>query len=127
MNNTINVPISIGELFDKYTILQIKSEKLKNDATKIESIHKELNYLQKHIDNICVSKKLLENLKKVNEELWDIEDKIREKEKLNVFDDEFILLARSVYKTNDLRSRIKYDINRETNSDIIEIKSYYAY
>jgi len=122
--NKILIPVSIGELFDKYSILQIKSEKI-TDTNKLILINKELNYLKTIINKFDLS--FLQNIKQINEKLWIIEDEIREKEAKNVFDDEFILLARLVYKTNDKRSQIKNEINSFFNSDIIDIKSYSNY
>ena len=122
--NEILIPVSIGELFDKYSILQIKSEKI-TDTNKLILINKELNYLKTIINKFDLS--FLQNIKQINEKLWIIEDEIREKEAKNVFDDEFILLARLVYKTNDKRSQIKNEINSFFNSDIIDIKSYSNY
>ena len=122
--NKILIPVSIGELFDKYSILQIKSEKI-TDTNKLILINKELNYLKTIINKFDLS--FLQNIKQINEKLWIIEDEIREKEAKNVFDDEFILLARLVYKTNDKRSQLKNKINTLFNSNIIDIKSYSNY
>ena len=114
------VPISIGELLDKITILQIKSEYTNN-----QYVHKELQDLSKIAINLGVyESKYLDDLLKVNRKLWDIEDKLRECERNFTFDDEFIRLARQVYTTNDKRSRIKKDINEETNSEYSEVKLY---
>lgn len=126
----ITIEVSYGELFDKITILEIKKTKLKNldDVTKVTH---ELNLLtntlaKSNIQSHIISK-LFEELKKVNLQLWEIEDKIREKEKHSLFDDEFIALARSVYKTNDKRSKIKKEININLKSEVFEIKSYQDY
>jgi len=116
----VEIPISVGELIDKITILQIKSL-----FTDNEYVHKELEDLNKIKSTI--TQYTLEhevNLKKVNEKLWKIEDRIREKEKLQEFDDEFIELARNVYMTNDERATIKRKINEITNSDYKEVKLY---
>jgi len=124
---TINVPVSIGELWDKYTILLIKKEKVK-DEKKIIYVLNEIEYLDKLM--ICYSYKdnnLFLNLQKINLELWDIEDKLRIKEKENIFDNEFIELARSVYYTNDKRAEIKKEINILFNSQIHEVKYYVDY
>jgi hypothetical protein len=120
------IPVSIGELFDKYTILQIKKNKIL-DQLKLSHVIHELNLLQPHIDKYNIDINLYNLLIDVNNKLWDIEDNIRIKEHLNTFDNEFIELARSVYKFNDERSLIKKQININFNSDIIEIKSYYNY
>jgi hypothetical protein len=122
MNNCF-VPISLGELFDKYSILLIKKERV-NNGDKIMCINKEIQFLQPYIDKFNLDSILKEEIKKINETLWDIEDNIRIKEKKNEFDDEFILLARSVYINNDQRHIIKNKINIFLNSEIKDIKSY---
>jgi len=124
----IFAPISIGELIDKITILEIKSEKI-NDEKKLANVKKELNILQNlcEIYEISSNKKYKQfknDLKKINLKLWEIEDKIRIKESFKKFDDEFIDLARSVYITNDERSKIKKKINLFFNSNVVEEKSY---
>lgn len=120
----------MGELLDKITILQIKSERI-NDAAKLENINKELTVLQSLWDGSPYSRndldKNISELKAVNESLWDIEDKIRDKESEQVFDKEFVDLARSVYFTNDERAEIKKIINMKTGSELIEEKSYSDY
>lgn len=126
MNNIIQVPISVGELCDKYTILQIKGEKI-TDKHKIVNIEKELRYLESIVTELNITSDKIINLKLVNEKLWNIEDNIRIKEYNKEFDAEFIELARSVYVTNDLRFEIKNNINKEYNSDIFEVKSYNKY
>jgi hypothetical protein len=118
--NFPNVPVSIGELIDKITILQIKQKFSDN-----EYITKELNDLIKIAENLQVYKEsYLNDLMEVNLSLWYIEDEIRIKEKDQEFDDRFIELARSVYKQNDLRAVIKRNINEETQSAYKEIKIY---
>ena len=124
--NAILIPVSIGELFDKYSILQIKSEKI-IDNNKLILINQELNYLKNIINNLNIDLKMIPIIKEINEKLWIIEDQIREKEMKQEFDNEFILLARLVYKTNDKRSQIKNEINILFNSNIIDIKSYSNY
>jgi len=124
--NICNVPISIGELYDKYTILQIKKEKI-NDIDKLLHITTELTYLQPFIDHLNLELQMVEKIKNVNKKLWEIEDNIRIKEEKQEFDDEFIILARLVYKTNDERYSIKTTINNKFNSKIQEIKSYSKY
>jgi len=121
--NSCLVPISLGELFDKYSILLIKKERVHNDE-KIKCINTEIEYLQPFIDNFNLDLSLKEEIKQINETLWDIEDNIRIKEKKNEFDDEFILLARNVYINNDKRHVIKNKINIFFNSEIKDIKSY---
>ena len=127
---SIKIEISVGELLDKITILQIKTERI-GDAAKLENIKKELRILQAQWEGSPYSKiDLGENisaLKKVNEMLWDIEDEIRNKENKHVFDEGFIELARSVYFINDQRAEIKRTINNSTGSDLIEEKSYSDY
>ena len=128
--NSPQIPISWGELLDKITILQIKLESL-TSKDALDNVARELKELQSIFSYYCpksMKQKQLEvELKKINQQLWDIEDKIRCKEKLKSFDDEFIQLARSVYITNDERSRIKRRINEMFGSDLIEEKSYADY
>lgn len=125
----MQVEISIGELFDKLTILEIKIDKINNPA-KLENITKEWSALNdKSINILSIFAgsdlfKKIDQLKTVNEELWWVEDNIRENEKHQIFDKEFVELARSVYKLNDERSSIKRQINLLTKSNIIEEKSY---
>lgn len=120
----ISVPVSIGEVFDKISILLIKKEKINHFKDKIDY---EINLLQECVSQYDLDQDIFENLKFVNQTLWDIEDKIREKEKASVFDDEFIQLARSVYILNDKRAKIKKQINEKFNSVIQEFKSYKDY
>ena len=128
--NTPQVPISWGELFDKITILQIKLENLTSKPA-LENVEQELKKLQSISTQYCpktVETTQLEGeLWQINHQLWDIEDKIRDKESHNSFDDEFIQLARSVYITNDERSRIKRKINDMLGSELVEEKSYAKY
>jgi hypothetical protein len=118
-----NIPISIGELYDKYSILLIKKEKI-NEDEKLYFVNKEIEYLQPFINKFNISADLVDQIKVVNEKLWNIEDDIRVKEKKQEFDEEFIMLARMVYKTNDERHKIKCEINSKINSEIREMKSY---
>ena len=122
----VSVPISIGELCDKYTILQIKAEKI-TDINKLNKIKNEIHYLKPLVEQCNVSQDKLNALKNVNEKLWNIEDNIRNKESNSLFDAEFIDLARSVYITNDYRFELKSSINECYNSDICEVKSYAKY
>lgn len=117
----INIPISIGELFDKITILEIKSVRVEDDL-KLNNITKELQMLS-NIAPECDTK-LYMKLKTTNEQLWDVEENLRQKERNNEFDDDFIQLARSVYILNDQRADIKYMINKLYNSELVEEKSY---
>jgi hypothetical protein len=124
--NICNIPVSIGELFDKYTILQIKQQQI-NDLNKRNMVQIELAYLKPFIDKYNLDNSLIEELKTINEILWNIEDKLRDKEKQQDFDGEFIQLARSVYITNDKRSETKNKINSLLNSILTDIKSYVKY
>ncbi len=128
--NRIMAEISYGELVDKITILEIKSERITNPE-KLKNIHIELDSLretyQKYIGNSAEVAQLKQELKKVNEILWDIEDDLRAKEQGHIFDDKFIQLAREVYLNNDQRSAIKRKINMLLGSRIIEEKSYTDY
>ena len=123
----INAPISIGELVDKITILEIKKNKLQN--SKLENVLKELSFLRELIKkhNIKITNDLFSQLKDINLSLWNIEDKIRVKEKNKEFDNTFIELARSVYFKNDKRAEIKKSINQLFNSEISEEKFYSDY
>ena len=127
---SIKVELSVGELLDKISILQIKTERIVN-RSKLENINKELNALMSlWIDSIYSNNNIeseINDLKAINEELWDIEDKIRDKERNQVFDKGFIELARSVYIKNDRRAEIKRIINSKTGSELIEEKSYSNY
>ena len=118
----IEVPVSVGEVLDKITILQIKQEKIE-DSTKRKNVSKELELLQSRVQ-VRIPNDLISQLKQVNEQLWDIEDQIRICEKNQDFGTEFIQLARSVYITNDKRAELKREINVYTNSELIEEKSY---
>jgi hypothetical protein len=121
--NACNVPISIGELYDKYSILLIKKEKI-NENDKLYFINKEIEYLQPFINKFNLPLEIIERIRLVNEKLWNIEDEIRIKENKQEFDEIFITLARMVYKTNDERHKIKCEINTIINSEIREMKSY---
>ena len=127
---TIKVELSYGEMLDKITILQIKSERI-SDAGKVANVNKELNLLNSlwqadEKSGIDISEDF-SKLKKINEALWDIEDDIRDKERAKEFDDRFIELARAVYVTNDQRADIKRVINVKLGSDLVEEKSYADY
>ncbi len=124
------VPISWGELLDKITILQIKFENLTSeDALKnVDRESKQLRAIFNENFSADIEANRLEaELKQINQQLWDIEDKIRDKERNGSFDNEFIQLARSVYITNDERSRIKRRINDVFGSELFEEKSYSEY
>ena len=130
MSDLINVPISPGELVDKITILEIKKEFIV-DSNKLKNINYEYNLLMK-IYNDDVSKTdgvdvLKTKLKNINLSLWKIEDDIRDCERDKIFDNTFVELARSVYFTNDKRSKVKLEINLLLNSSLVEEKSYKDY
>jgi hypothetical protein len=129
-NDAPVVPVSWGELIDKITILEIKSRKLKAEAA-LANVRKELASLTeivaRDVPRRGAAAELKDRLTKVNEELWTIEDRIREKEAAKAFDAEFIALARSVYLRNDERSHIKREINLRLSSNLVEEKSYSAY
>ena len=127
---TPKVPVSWGELLDKLTILEIKCERL-TDKVQLQNVGKELALIRGLADEALAGDASLADkkaaLKRVNESLWEIEDRIREKEAAGEFDGAFIELARSVYKRNDERARIKKDINTHLASEIVEEKSYRQY
>ncbi len=122
------VPISWGELFDKITILEIKSDKL-TSREALANVRHELASLAAIADKARHPGlgSLKAELRAVNEKLWQIEDDIRAKEAAKVFDDGFIALARAVYHSNDRRGAIKREINLLLNSELIEEKQYTAY
>ncbi|MDT8321865.1 MAG: DUF6165 family protein [Xanthomonadales bacterium] len=128
--DNIQVPVSAGEVLDKITILEIKSERITEPA-KLENVRRELALLREfwvravHEDDTV--KTLHTQLKEINEALWEIEDDIRDKEREGEFDERFIELARSVYFTNDRRSKIKRELNEYLGSKIVEEKSYQDY
>ena len=130
MTDQINTPISPGELVDKITILEIKKEFIV-DSNKLKNINYEYNLLMK-IYNDDISKTdavgvLKTELKNINLSLWKIEDDIRDCERDKIFDNTFVQLARSVYFTNDKRSKVKLEINLLLNSSLVEEKSYKDY
>ena len=126
----IKVPVSPGEVLDKITILEIKSERIK-DPEKVANVRVELTLLQEtwseNIRDTEQIRKLHAQLKGINEALWEIEDDIRDKERAREFDARFIELARAVYVTNDRRSEVKKQLNLHLGSEIIEEKSYQDY
>jgi len=126
----VSVPISLGELLDKISILEIKNKKIL-DKSKILNIKKELNGLKKVLDELNInsseSNSLYNKLYKINLTLWEIEDSIRVLEKNEDFGEKFIELARAVYITNDQRFEVKNDINKLFNSEYVEEKSYEDY
>lgn len=129
INMNITAPISIGELFDKLSILEIKISKI-TDPVKLKNVKNEFDLLQAIASNYIINEELASNLKKlkeVNLELWEIEDEIRIYEMNKDFEDPFVDLARKVYLKNDLRFKIKSQINRILGSKIIEEKHLPAY
>ena len=122
--------ISAGELLDKLSILEIKLNKIKNPAL-LQEIKKDYNIINeaknKNINSSDEINVLYTDLKKINEQLWEIEDKIRLCEKNSDFKDKFIQLARNVYLKNDKRSKIKLEINKISGSNIQEVKQYTQY
>lgn len=126
----ILVPISVGELLDKITILEIKSERIKNSG-QIENIARELGALRAvrlgdDIDRTMLAQ-LGAELKRVNATLWDVEDAIRECDARGDFGEKFIELARAVYRLNDERARLKKAINLASGSRLVEEKSYKSF
>ncbi len=118
-NESFKIEVSNGEIIDKFTILKIKEEK--------KFVTDEILVLQPYVNKLNINPKitnLTEKLLSINNKLWNIEDSLRQKEKNSIFDESFIELARSVYKNNDERAKVKLEINKITNSQIIEMKSY---
>lgn len=122
----ILVPISLGELYDRISILEIKKFNIK-DENKLIFVNKELELLNLISEKYPIRNELYLELKKINKILWDVEDKLREQERIKLFDENFISLARKVYFTNDKRSETKRQINEEYASPIVEVKSYEKY
>lgn len=124
----MKIEVSNGEIIDKLTILSIKMDNI-TDEKKLENIRKEYLLLKEAANKIGITgeNELYRRLLTVNKKLWDIEDKIRDCERDKDFGEKFIELARSVYITNDERSRIKKEINKETGSELTEEKSYKEY
>ena len=119
----MEIEVSNGEIVDKYTLLLIKAEMIK-DEDKLVNVKKELSHLADVVLKLNIKKENKEQLIKVNLSLWMVEDELRECESAKRFDDYFITLARQVYILNDERAVIKKQINIETNSNLIEEKSY---
>ena len=128
--NEILIPISPGELLDKITILQIKSERIA-DPAKVANVRTELEMLdavwRQAVDEDDTIAALTAELKSINEALWEIEDDIRDEERNRRFGERFIELARAVYVTNDERANAKKKVNLYLNSSIVEEKSYQDY
>ncbi|GGY81099.1 DUF6165 family protein [Marinobacter zhanjiangensis] len=130
MADVIKVPVSFGEVLDKITILEIKSERIKDEA-KVRNVRLELDELtatwNQAVPDPSAIADLREQLKSVNEQLWEIEDDIRDQEAAQDFGPRFIELARAVYVTNDKRAAIKKDVNLALGSRFVEEKSYQDY
>lgn len=126
----MKIEISDGEVLDKLSILEIKLEKI-TDKQKLSNILKEFSNLQEELESGILELKnttdYYTRLKSINLQLWDIEDQLRIKEQNKQFDEEFIVLARNVYFTNDLRADIKKEVNLQSGSKIIEEKEYVNY
>jgi len=124
----MKIEVSLGEIVDKLSILEIKIEKIK-DPAKIENVRLEYDLLLEALERAGMSRESedFSDLKAVNEKLWEIEDQIRNKERAGQFDDEFVELARSVYRENDRRFGIKTRINRRAGSKLVEEKEYVDY
>ena len=127
----ISIPVSAGELLDKISILEIKKERIQ-ESDKKKNVNKELNLLRKVqieselVETICpkILDHLCQRLKKVNEKLWNVEDKLRLLEAESNFSLTFVNFARSVYRLNDERAQIKRKINELSGSELVEEKSY---
>lgn len=130
MEEKIEVEVSVGELLDKISILEIKRERI-TDQLKLINVEKELDALMRvkndRVNFSHETERIYQELKRVNESLWVIEDEIRACEKAKQFDDEFIRLARSVYKENDRRCYLKRELNESLGSRLMEEKSYTEY
>jgi hypothetical protein len=130
MADVIKVPVSFGEVLDKITILEIKSERIKDEA-KVRNVRLELDELSATWDEAVKDQSAIADLRKqlkaVNEELWVIEDDIRDQEAAQDFGSRFIELARAVYVTNDKRAAIKKEVNLALGSRFVEEKSYQDY
>ncbi|HST27015.1 MAG TPA: DUF6165 family protein [Rudaea sp.] len=128
--SVISTPVSFGELIDKITILEIKSEQIR-DAAKLANVRAELDILDATWAHHPASRTDIAaeraELKRINQSLWDIEDEIRLKEKAQAFDARFVELARAVYFTNDKRAAVKRTINLKLGSQLVEEKSYQDY
>ena len=131
MSDAVMVPISVGELFDKITILEIKSERIKDEG-KLANVNEELRLLRGiatslHVPNRAASAAIVHRLRVVNERIWDAEDRIREHERQHLFDGSFLDVARSIYRLNDARAAAKRELNILIPTGIVEEKSYSGY
>jgi len=124
----MKIEVSTGEIVDKYTILTIKKANIKEED-KLHNVEKELNYLSGVLLELGIpsDESLLTDLIRVNKNLWDVEDRLRNCERDKIFDEHFVQLARSVYRLNDKRAHIKKEINMKYKSELVEEKSYRPY
>jgi hypothetical protein len=124
----MQIEVSTGEIVDKFTILTIKKANIKEED-KLHNVEKELNYLSGVLLELGIpnDESLLTDLIKVNKNLWDVEDRLRNCERDRLFDEHFVQLARSVYRLNDKRAHVKKEINLKYGSDFVEEKSYTPY
>lgn len=130
MSQPLLVPVSVGELFDKQTILQIKRERI-HDEHKLLHVQRELDLLTRQADAFLAScaqgdaiRELVQQLHAVNATLWDLENEVRACDRALRFDESFVAAARNIYAGNDRRAAIKLDINTRAGSDIVEVKSH---
>ena len=123
----MNIEVSVGEIVDKLSILELKKLNIK-DSDKLKNVTKEYDYLHNIVFNeLKINQDDFLLLLNVNQTLWEVEDKIRNKEKIKAFNSEFVELARLVYITNDKRADLKKSINLKYNSTFVEEKSYSLY
>ena len=127
MPNSVSVPVSIGELYDKISILKIKSERI-HDKNKLENIELELGLLTDVVKALPGSDDIIyqlnDQLKEVNQTLWDCEEAIRDCERKGAYGEEFVATARAIHRNNDRRAEIKRQINLRSGSSLVEEKSY---
>ena len=123
----MNIEVSVGEIVDKLSILELKKLNIK-DSDKLKNVTKEYDYLHNIVFNeLKINQDDFLSLLNVNQILWEVEDKIRDKERIKAFNSEFVELARLVYITNDKRADLKKSINLKYNSTFVEEKSYSLY
>lgn len=130
MNQPVFVPVSVGELFDKHTILRIKQERIQDPGKRLH-VERELTLLEQLVDDFLAScaqrteiEQLAEQLHAVNATLWDLENEVRALDRAGCFDERFVAAARKIYAGNDRRASIKLAINTSAGSDIVEVKSH---
>jgi hypothetical protein len=123
---TMKIEVSVGEVVDKWTILSIKALNI-TDKDKLVNVFKERNYLNDAVHPEILHDPLTDRLLEVNQNLWKVEDLLRDFERASSFGEEFVDLARSVYRLNDRRAHIKKEINIKYGSDFVEEKSYQPY